>query len=141
MTQEAEILLPERRLTIGGEVITIHEFTFRQGLELAAEVDAVTGSITEELADMDGQPDTSYVAKLQKAFGREYAATLQLMAACCGRDAAWVEALDESDSTNLLMGMWLVNKDFFMRRLRVKINAMLEARHHVPSALETSSPY
>lgn len=141
MNNDTEILLPGRKLTIAGEQITVGEFTFRQGLELAEELDAIIGAIAEQLGAANSREEASSVSRILKAFGRHPDATEALLAACSGQPLEWVKQLKDDDGTALLMAMWMVNHAFFMSRLKVEMNAMLEARHLAPSAMESSSPH
>ncbi|RLJ20803.1 hypothetical protein DJ031_04645 [bacterium endosymbiont of Escarpia laminata] len=108
---ETEILHPEHELIINGETITVHEFSFREGLDLGPviagllpQLDAVVG----DGSDLSGLLDVLY---------QHPDALEQMLIMATGKDKAWIDGLTAEDGDMLVMLFWSVNAPFFTRRL------------------------
>ena len=112
---DLDVLCPDRDLHLQGEQITVREYSFAQGLKLAPQLSLLTAAL-EQIASSDDSDDSL----MEVAFAGEADAVLDLMAASCGKSRAWVEALPDDDGRALMFTWWLVNKDFFVRRLLLR---------------------
>jgi len=121
--QEIGVLLPEHTLTIQGRPIALRELSFRQGLQLAVPVGVLVQGIADRLLQYQDQPPASYFDELMQIFAAHMEETQQVMAACCGEPLDWVRELNDADGQAVLLGTWLVNKDFFFRRLQTRVLA------------------
>lgn len=132
--KELGILIPEQTITIQGEKIVVHELTFKQGLELSGAVSVLVNATLDRLAGFQDKLPESYFDELQQVFAEHLGAMQHVMSASCNRPIEWVEGLNDADGQLLLMATWLVNKDFFFRRLGTKAALMGQARAASASA-------
>lgn len=131
--EDVDVLCPDREVSIAGEVVTVREYSFAQGLRLARYLAPLVEALALVVTDSEGDDD----ALLESAFSDESEAVMALMAASCGKDVAWVEGLSDDDGRALMFAWWAANKDFFVRRLLLR-----QALIALPTAAEaqTSGP-
>ncbi|MCW8923691.1 MAG: hypothetical protein OQK69_08695 [Gammaproteobacteria bacterium] len=133
--REAEILFPEAEITINDEKIIVNEITFIQGLKYGAMVQPMIAALAE-LFKKNEDPDFEDIAGI---FAANNEALLKLMTVCTGKDIKWLESLSDIDGQNLMATVWVVNKDFFTRRVVAKGMTALLKNQKSPPATETSS--
>jgi hypothetical protein len=127
------ILYPERRQTIAGVAITMREYGFIEGVQLAPLVEAVVGA----LADVASAGDRLTPSALRPAFAAHPDAVVALIAAASDQPEAWVRALSDRDGQALMLLWWVTNADFFVRRV---IEAVTVRQMEKASAGQTSTP-
>ncbi|OBS10785.1 DUF6631 family protein [Acidihalobacter prosperus] len=110
---EAEILFPDRQIEIGGEIVTVREFGFKEGMRLAPIAQPIIDSMGAEVEKEAGPS----MQALNDALYAHPDQMVQLMAAACDRPVEWIDALSDSDGLDLLWLFWGVNARFFTRRL------------------------
>ena len=130
----AEVLHPERTLTIGDKEVTVREFSFRDGLELGPLMQPMMSRLDAVVADgsdLSGLFDVLYA----------HHELLELMLLkATGESKEWLDTLDALQGDRLVMALWTVNGDFFTRRLatrRIAAKAGMAAR--VEQESKTSS--
>lgn len=114
---EAEILFPEREYMIGQEKVTVHEFTFQEGLRLGAIAQPLITALSDVFSpecDDDTGPDFTDISVV---FADHWEVLFEMMSVATGRSREWLDNLSDADGQTLMMGMWLVNRDFFTRRV------------------------
>ncbi|SIQ30950.1 DUF6631 family protein [Marinobacterium stanieri] len=138
---DLEVLNPERELTIQGEVITVREYGFVEGLKIRP----IAQPFIESLNQVFKAGDLSTEAVLM-AVGEHVDAVLQLVAISADVELEWVHQLGDSDGQNLLMTWWGVNGPFFVRALQTRaITELMEAQRKAnrhsdgPTSTPTSS--
>jgi len=112
-----EVLFPERTLTIGGEPVTVREYSFAEGLRIAASHRALLADLAGLFLPREGQAADVDLADLQAVLGARVEQVLDLIAMATGREVAWLAALSDSNGQDLLLTWWAVNLAFFTRRL------------------------
>lgn len=129
-TQQMDTLTPERSLRISGQVVTVRPFGFMEGLRLHA----ITAPIVNDMAALAeagaGAEAETDLDDLGALFAAHEDALVSLMALSAGQSEAWVRGLDDADGQALLMLFWVVNRDFFTRRLlsRALVRRAAQAR-------------
>lgn len=108
---ELDILFPNRQLLVGGEEVTVREFTYLEALRLGAK--ALPLLIAMEEAGRD-TPDLLLLDRLLPQYVDIW---FDLLAVATGRDTDWLKALGNRDGERLMLTFWAVNQDFFVRRI------------------------
>ena len=119
MSDDAEILHPERVINIGGMDVTVSEFSFRDSLDLGPAL----SSMLVDLDDAVG--DGSNMSGMFDAFYAHPAALELVLLKCTGMDKSFLDGLSSEDGDTLIMAMFDVNGAFFLRRLAAR--RMLDA--------------
>ncbi|MFA7666458.1 MAG: DUF6631 family protein [Burkholderiaceae bacterium] len=118
---DLDVLLPDRELAVGGDTVTVREFTFLQGLQAEALVRPMIQDLQALFgAEDDGADEALEFASMAEIFGRHAEAFLTLIATSCGKSREWVAGLSDHDGQILAMTFWSVNARFFTRRLVVR---------------------
>lgn len=112
--QEAEILFPERRVTVGGETVTVREFTFLEEMRLAVLAEPLLERLRDLSFDGERRLDGS---ALEKAFVEHEAVFVELLAAAVDKPAEWVRGLPREGGAALMNTFWSVNHAFFTERM------------------------
>lgn len=132
MPGDLDILFPDRdvRLTTG-EVVTVREL----GLEEGLRANGFAWPLIVSLANLFDGADVGDVAPhlIDEQFGIHHAIVMRVLGLATDKSAEWLNALNDSDGQALIHELWEVNRDFFISRLLM----ILEARR-LPT--ETSLP-
>ncbi len=118
-TSDLDILLPDRTLQIAGADITVHEYTFMQGLQISD----FAKSFIDELTILFLTEDQFSLSRLDALFGRHPEIIAKLLSLATGQPVHWVEALSDGDGQLLLKTWWSVNAPFFVQRLAQEMGA------------------
>jgi hypothetical protein len=110
---DAEILFPEKVLTIKGETITVKEITFTQGLKLGRIVQA----LISDLSSLFAERENADYEDLAEVFAEHEPVLMDILAITTGKEATYFNDISDSDGQSLMMTLWTVNGDFFTRRL------------------------
>lgn len=113
---ELETLIPDDTLEIAGVSVTVHEYTFMEGLR----VDAIAAPVVDGLAGifLDREGDGQFpMSELAAVFGDHPETLVELLSIATGMPQSWVKALGDADGQLLLMTWWAQNRFFFVRRL------------------------
>lgn len=135
---ELQTLLPEATVTIDGGKVTLHEYTFTEGLQ----VDRIAQPLIDGLQHLflDGDAEDLAISELSAVFGEHPQIMVQMLAISTGQPEEWVAGLDDNSGQVLLMAWWTVNRHFFVRRL-VKELAKRQAVERAESSTgESASP-
>ncbi|WP_445364394.1 DUF6631 family protein [Microbulbifer sp. ANSA003] len=135
---DLEILHPERTLTIAGEVITVREYGFVEGLRLRS----LAAPFLKALHQVMGNGAALSLEAVLDIIAEHHEITLQLMAIAIDRDNDWLHDLNDPDGNRLLMTWWAVTGPFFLRSVQQRRIAELvasRAQKTVPAG-ETSTP-
>ena len=127
------ILYPERRQTIAGVAVTMREYGFVEGVQLAPLVEAVVGALT----DVASAGDRLAPNALRPALAAHPDAVIALIAVACDQPEAWVRSLTDRDGQALMLLWWVTNADFFVRRV---IEAVTVRQMERASAGSTPTP-
>ncbi|MGO1072562.1 DUF6631 family protein [Lysobacter sp. CA199] len=110
--EELGVLYPERTLTIGNEKVVVNEIGFVQSLMLHDHVSPIVAAIEALMTASNEAPDFLQVTKV---FATNRAATIELLMAATGKDAAWLNGLNAVQGHQLLLIFWGTNADFFIQ--------------------------
>jgi hypothetical protein len=121
---DLSILHPARELPIAGELITVAEYGFVQGVRLQGTLMA----FIDRLADLVEDGGIAQHAQVRVAFGDHIDAIVMAIAISIGRAPEWVEGLGDADGEFLLDTWWVVNQPFFLRRVRTALGIRAATR-------------
>lgn len=125
------ILHPERHATIAGVAITMREYGFAESLHLQP----LLGPLVRQIAAAaDPSKELDPDAIMDVFGGANAESVLALIAHACDQPLEWVKGLG-SDGDELFALWWVVNKDFFTRRVMqvALMRSMARARHGAKS--------
>ena len=110
------ILHPDRTLVIGGRTLTIREYGFFEGLDVA---DRASGFIADLVgASADG---SLRYAQVRRLFGRHRAVIPAIAAQAADVEPSWLETL-APDELELYLATWFAaNAAFFVREVLAEI--------------------
>lgn len=109
---EAEILFPDKTLTLAGEAVTVREFKYLEGLKLAAIAAPLLSALSQLMTE--GEID---LLKIDQVIADNADIWAQLLAASCDKPVDWLETLSDVEGTQLSWGFWEVNGPFLLRRV------------------------
>lgn len=132
-TNDLAILHPERQQTIAGVAVTMREYGFIEGVQLAEPVRRVVDALGD--VAFSGQLLTPHA--LRPAFAQHVDDVVTLMAAASDQPEAWVRDLNDVDGQALMLLWWVTNADFFVERV---IEAVTERQIAQASACQTRTP-
>ncbi len=127
-------LQPDITHTIAGRKVTIREYGFFEGLQVADTAAAFIADMHQQCAD-----GTLTYSRIRRLFGKHQAAVVEIAALSGGVEAEWLLSLSPSDAELFLSTWFAVNSGFFMHELVVE----MQVQHHRPAATSTglaSSP-
>ena len=108
--EDLAVLHPDRTLTIGGRHVTIREYGFFEGLDVA---DRASNFIADLVAaSTDG---TLRYTQVRRLFGRHRSVVPSIAAQAADVEVAWLEALAPDDLELYLATWFAVNAAFFVR--------------------------
>ncbi len=110
---EADIIFPDKTLTIGGEETAVHEFKYLEGLKAAA----IAQPLLADLLALIQDENTMGLAELDRVIGKNASIWTQLLAMSASKPAEWIAELNDADGTLLSMTFWEINGPFLLRRL------------------------
>lgn len=126
---ELAVLHPDRTLPIGGRDVTIREYGFFEGLDVADRASAFIADLVA--ASEDG---TLRYTQVRRLFGR-HRSVVPLIAAQAGDvEVAWLEALAPDDLEIYLATWFAVNAAFFVREALAELRETALREAHVLAA-------
>jgi hypothetical protein len=109
---------PEYDIYIGGEWVTVREFTFLQGLRAAQIAQMLLADLAVLFKETEANPGFFAITGI---FGEHEKELLGLISMATGRDTKWLRELTESEEQQLITAFWTVNWPFFVNRLIPKL--------------------
>jgi len=103
----------DRTVTLAGESIVVRELRHGQVLRLYSFVSPLVNGFTKLLKT--GGTETT-LAEIELVIAANADAWLQLTAASCERDPAWVAGLTDADAQRLANAFWEANGSWLVRR-------------------------
>ncbi|XKM14237.1 hypothetical protein RCS94_03470 [Orbaceae bacterium ac157xtp] len=116
-TNDLDILMPNREITIANEVITIREYSFKDALTIGAEIDQFTALI---VAAMNGTNKIT-IEQADAIFINNIELVNSLISVSINKPISFIESLDYEDGIQLLDWWWVVVSGFFMNAVTRKI--------------------
>lgn len=135
-TDALQILSPDITQIIGGRSVTIREYPFFEGLEVAHRLAPLIADMTQ----LSIEGSLTY-ARIRRLIGVHKALVIPAAAQSAGVEAAWVAGLDGADA-ELFMSTWFaVNSSFFVHEVVVELrDARAAASLAATSTGSTPSP-
>lgn len=130
---DEQVLFPEYVITIGGEDVTVREFTFMEGIRFGRRVEPLI--VGMEYAALDNQTGLEMLGGMLVDHEE---LMLELMATACDRDVDYVAGLSDSDGHELMMTFWAVNRRFFLRRLAMRQMGQRKTEDPAPDGAKSS---
>ena len=123
------VLHPDRTLVIGGRTITLREYGFFEGLDVA---DRASAFIADLIAASDD--GTLRYGQVRRLYGRHRAVIPSIAAQAADVEVAWLEALPP-DELELYLATWFaVNAAFFVREVLAELRETTLREAHVLAA-------
>lgn len=123
-------LHPDRSLTLGGRAVTIREYGFFEGLDVADRAAAFIDDLI-----VASEAGTLRYVQVRRLFGRHRAVIAVIAAQAADIEVDWLLALPE-DELELYMATWFaVNAAFFVREVLVQLREV-----HVLAASTSAGP-
>ena len=113
--------------------LEVRELPFLEALRLQGRVGNLIAALATAAA---GDEAGERVGAAEAALSRHADEWLTFVAATCGRPAEWVGRLAQSDGQRLANMAWVLNSSFFLRSLRL----IMEARASQTSFTRSSAP-
>lgn len=111
---DLEVLHPERVLLLGGDQVTVREYSNVEWLRLLPAAEPMVAAVAEMLASPH---EPTYEAVLN-AIATHTDGLLPLIVQAADRDMDWLESLHPNEVEFLLMTWWGVNAHFFVLRAK-----------------------
>ncbi|MEC5319040.1 DUF6631 family protein [Brenneria populi subsp. brevivirga] len=108
------VLFPDSTLKLGGEEITVHEYTLSEQLRYRRQLKPLIAAFGDLLKSAPEGVGPA-VDDILDVMADHHEAVVQLMAVSCNQTPQWVAALNGDDSENLWLTWWGVNAGFFTR--------------------------
>lgn len=130
-TSELDILYPNRDITVGGETVTVKEYTLIQQMQHNAKLAAFIATLRNQLASVD-KPENARWDEIMQALADNYEAIIELVAVSINKPVEFVANLNAQEGEDLMLLWWAVNSNFFTRKAvqpLVEQIAQTNARH------------
>jgi len=118
MADDVDVLMPDMDVQIGDERVTVREYRFREGLQVAARAQDFLRDLGRMFLQEDGSPvDSVDLDDLQTLFGLHEDEVTWMIAKSIDKPPSWLDKLNDEDGLALMHVWWSVNQPFFTRRL------------------------
>ena len=132
---DLSVLKPEVTLTIGGREVTVREYGFFEGLEVAHRCAPFIADMLQMCAD-----GTLRYAAIRRLFGPHRDAVVYAAAVAADVEPEWIHGLAPADADHFLSAWFTVNSGFFLREAAVEIEEVrLRERMRASGTSSTSS--
>ncbi|MBI0114207.1 MULTISPECIES: DUF6631 family protein [unclassified Gilliamella] len=116
-SNDLEVLMPNREITLAGEIITVREYSFKDALTIGREIDQFAALIVNEMNGSNKitieQADMLIMNNLELVYS--------LISTSIQKPISFIEALSYENGLQLLDWWWVVNSGFFMNAVTRKI--------------------
>lgn len=103
-------------LEIAGRAITIREYGFFEGLEVASRASA----LIDDMKALGSQGALRYAA-IRRLFGKHHLMVVSIAAQSAGVEPAWIESLGDEDKDTFLSTWFGVHSSFFINEVIAEI--------------------
>lgn len=111
---DATVFISDREVTIAGEVITVHEYTFRDTLKYHREIKFIVNMLTDLM--MDKKEISS--DEIKALIADNYDIVCNLVAGSVNKTPEWVEGIKGQSAIDLFDWWWVVNSPFFITAVK-----------------------
>lgn len=127
-------LQPDARITVAGREVTVREYGYFEGCEVAHRAQ---GFIADLLAAAkDGQLRYAHARRL---FGPHQAVVVEIAAQAAGVEPEWVRSLAPADADTFMATWFAVNVGFFVREVVTELQEEAQRRSMASSSIASSS--
>ena len=131
--EQVGVLSPDVVITVGGQKVTVREYGFFEGLEVAARGAVFIAAMHDISRDGELRYD-----RIRRLFGVHQDVVIGIAAQAANVQADWVRGLDREDA-EVFMSTWFgVNSRFFVNEVVVEMRE--ERQRALRSTGSTSSP-
>ena len=120
-SNDLSVLMPDRKITLAGETITVREYSFKDVLAIRLEIDRFVALI---VAEMNGTSKIT-IDQTDKTIMNIFQIVHSLISISIQKPITWIEALPYEDGLQLLDLWWVVNSGFLM-------NSVIEGYGELP---------
>ncbi|UYZ84283.1 hypothetical protein MTZ49_01500 [Entomomonas sp. E2T0] len=113
---DEQILAPNIKVTIQGELLTVKELTFNDHIEYSHLISPLKKAFDQLALNHDSE----LLDHAMDIFFNNGTEASELLALCCDKSAEWVRSLPISDFDLLIDSWWSANGSFFINRLTRK---------------------
>lgn len=132
---DLSVLKPAVTLTIAGRKVTVREYGFFEGLEVAHRCAAFIADMLQMCAD-----GTLRYAAIRRLFGPHCDAVVYAASVAADVEPEWIHGLKPADADHFLSAWFTVNSGFFLREAAVEIEEVrLRERMRASGTSSTSS--
>lgn len=114
---EINVLLPNREVIIGGETVTVREYSLRDSMVLYPYIDVITTEISELFKTDNDIPITA----VEPIFAQNYDTLTVLIAHATSTSIEFIDSLNSLDGMKLIDMWWIVNAHFFINAAARKL--------------------
>ncbi|MFH2504038.1 DUF6631 family protein [Klebsiella indica] len=111
---DAAVLISEREITINGEDVVIHEYSFRETLKFHRQIDLLVNKLTDLLMEKK-EISTGQIKSLIADYADIVA---ELVAGSVNKPVAWVDGLKGQAAIDLFEWWWVVQSPFFIAAVK-----------------------
>lgn len=111
-TEELAVLHPHGELEVAGEVVTVREYGFLEGLQVQAAAPEFFAGLYASMPRDQVAPDFE---QIQDVFVAHHEQVARMIARAVDRDVEWVAGLPSSAGYRLMDAWWTVNVGFFIQ--------------------------
>lgn len=135
---DAAVLKPDVTITVAGRRVTVREYGYWEGLEVAHHAAAFIADMLAMCAD-----GTLRYAAVRRLFGVHQAVVQEIAAQAADVEPAWVAGLKRADAERFMSTWFTVNASFFVNEAAVEVEETLyraaAARKRVASSTSSSA--
>jgi uncharacterized protein DUF6631 len=114
--EQLQVLSPDVTVTIAGRQITVREYEYFEGLEIAHKTSAFIAAMHDACRDGELRYDA-----IRRLFGVHRDAVIPAAAQSAGVEAEWIHNLEREDKEAFMSTWFGVNSGFFVREVVVEM--------------------
>lgn len=109
-------LSPDIRLTLAGRDVTVREYGFFEGLDVAHRAAAFIADMHDQCRDGELRYD-----RIRRLFGKHAGVVVVIAAEAAGVEPEWVRGLGKDDAETFMSTWFAVNAGFFVHEVVVEM--------------------
>lgn len=123
---ELNVLFPDQRLEIGGKSIEVREYTLLQQMQYRDKFEPFIQSLRALLSSNE---ELTFDA-VQACIAKHYDDVFTLIGIATGESQSFIQNLKGEDADALLAAWWVVNSDFFVKRVVLPLQEKILKNAH-----------
>jgi hypothetical protein len=133
---DLEVLRPDLEVQVGARILVMREYRFWEGLQLEQRHKAFFEDLYALFDRGRVAPGFDDVADL---LAMHQDSAIAMVAQACTAEPEWVAGLDDRDGDKLMVTWWVVNANFFIRRVMRRAAKAHVARANPPDGPASST--